>query len=62
MLACHGIPSARYSLLAEAGLCLEPPNCSKEHLGTEARVSPLPTVQHLLYQGPTKEVAWEPTS
>lgn len=41
-LARHGILSAQYSLLAEAGLCLEPPNCSKEHLGTEARVSPPP--------------------
>lgn len=38
------------------------PNCSKEHLGTETRVSPPPTVQHLFYQGPTKELAWEPTS
>lgn len=41
-LARQGILGAWHSLLAEAGLCLEPPNCGKEHLGTEARVSPTP--------------------
>lgn len=50
-LARQGILGAWHSLLAEAGLCLEPPNCGKEHLGTEARVSPTPICLPRLHRG-----------
>lgn len=56
-LARHGFRSAWYSLLAKAGLCLETLNCSREHLGAEARFSPHPRCA-----ASAKDVAWEPTS